>query len=102
MDASTGRPFAGVAVEVAGHDGREPRTVMTDKHGFFVVFGLDPDRYITTVRVGSVVTRHIEDVASGQMRHLQIVIGADSECNAGRPAGSLVDPDETADVYRIR
>ncbi len=103
VDAATGRPLAGIAVEIAGQDGREPRTVVTDKHGFFVVLGLDPHRYLVTARVGEAAAAcRIEEVSSGQMRRLEIVVGTKHEaCATGRPPGSLVDPDEPADLYRI-
>lgn len=104
IDAGTGRPLAGIAVEIARQDGRELRMVVTDKHGYFVILGLEPDRYVATARDATAAsTCRIEDVASGQMRRLQIVVGTnqDTTCATARPPGSLLDPDETADVYRI-
>ena len=102
---ATGRPMPGVAVELTSLNGSERRTLRTDGHGFFGVLGLAPGRYAATVHVvGRGASCSVEDIETGEVRTFRIVVASsagETTCIAQRPSGSIFDPDETADVYRI-
>ena len=107
LDAATHRPLPAVAVVFERQDGsNDSVTIVSTKRGDFVRLGLQPGRYAVSASVGGqTATCRLVDVASGQMRRVEITVAAgerDVACTPARPAGDLVDPDETADVYRIR
>jgi hypothetical protein len=77
----------------------------TDKRGFFSDVDLEAGRYYVALFVHGATTARMEacavtDVFGGEQRRVSLRAG---ECltNADLPVRSLVDPDETADVYRI-
>jgi carboxypeptidase family protein len=107
VDGATARPVPGVAIIIA----RLPENVETrhsllaNRKGFFVNLGLEPGRYAVTANVmGRSATCVIDDVYADQVRSVRIVLGAangEPRCFRAQFHRSVVNPDETADVYRI-
>ncbi|MBV8149890.1 MAG: hypothetical protein JO092_12415, partial [Candidatus Eremiobacteraeota bacterium] len=75
----------------------------TDRHGFFTDITLDPGRYIVMARVpGKVLGCAVDDVQQGEITHFKIEIGRDQiVCSGPRVHPTMVDPNLTADLYRI-
>ncbi len=75
----------------------------TDRHGYFRDITLEPGRYIIMAQVpGKVLGCAVDDVQSGEISRMKIEIGHDSiMCSGPRVHATLVDPNATADVYRI-
>jgi hypothetical protein len=79
-------------------------TVRTDDSGFFSDITLEPGRYM--IRVDGVLGSQssscvVRDVFGGEVARLTIGVGITTrDCDWGQ-ASSLVDPNATADVYRI-
>ena len=77
----------------------------TDKRGFFSDIDLEAGRYFVALFVhGSISDRMeactITDILGGEQKRVTLRAG-DCSANAALPERSLVDPDETVDVYRI-
>jgi len=75
----------------------------TDKRGFFSDIDLEPGRYYVALFVHGATSDHREacavtDIFGGEQKRVTLHAG---ECPTDLPVRSLVDPDETADVYRI-
>ncbi len=75
----------------------------TNARGFFSDITLVPGRYIVMARLpGKVEGCAVDDVVGGEVAHMRIVIGRSSiMCSGPRVHAGLVDPNATADVYRI-
>ena len=111
IDHSTGKPVAGALISVyelpaATSDSPAMMRVSalkTDRRGFFSDLSLEPGGYLITVtepRKAAACAVHA--VYNGVVRHLQIVVSNDSHASVCRgPYAHQIDPDETADVYRI-
>ncbi len=71
--------------------------------GFFSDITLEPGRYVVMARVpGKVEGCAVDDVIGGEVAHVKIKIGNDTVmCSGPRVHPALVDPNATADVYRI-
>lgn len=106
LDAATKRPLPGIAVALERQDGsNESQTLRSNGGGFFVRLGLEPGRYAVTANVaGQTATCSYVDVFAAQMRRVDVVVSggeAHLTCSFARFPASLVDPDESADVYRM-
>ncbi len=75
----------------------------TDRHGYFRDITLEPGRYIVMAQVpGKILGCVVDDVQSGEISRMKIEIGHDAiMCSGPRVHPTLVDPNATADVYRI-
>jgi hypothetical protein len=75
----------------------------TDRHGFFTDITLDPGRYIIMARVpDKVMGCAVDDVQQGEITRVKIEVGRDSiVCLGPRVHPTIVDPNLTADLYRI-
>jgi len=75
----------------------------TDRHGFFSDITLEPGRYIVMARVpGQVLGCAVDDVQQGEITRVKIEIGRSSiVCSGPRVHPTQIDPNVTADVYRI-
>ncbi len=108
VDANTGQPIPNAQLYYyrAPYLEKGPNhmmTLQTNGRGFFSDITLDPGRYIIMARFPeSVQGCAVEDVIGGEVAHLRIVIGHDTVmCSGPRVHPALVDPNATADVYRI-
>lgn len=111
IDRATGRPVAGATIAVyqlpAGESDRpnmtRVRALKTDRHGFFSDLSLEPGGYLITATVPRrAAACAVHAINNGVVRHLQIVVSNDSHASYCRgPYSVPIDPDETADVYRI-
>lgn len=77
----------------------------TDSRGFFSDIDLETGRYYVALFVHGSISSHMDacattDVFGNEQKRVTLRVG---EClsNADRLLTSLVDPDETADLYRI-
>jgi hypothetical protein len=104
---STGAPIAHAKISYYRAPYVENVTVLkrleTDKHGFFADVTLEPGRYIVMAQVpGKVLGCAVDDVMNGETARVKIQIGRnDIMCSGPRVHAALVDPNATADVYRI-
>ena len=75
----------------------------TDRHGFFSDITLEPGRYILMARVPDrVLGCAVDDVQIGEVARVKIEIGRDRiVCSGPRVHPTSVDPNLTADLYRI-
>ena len=111
IDRSTGKPVAGAAIsvyELPAATSDSPAMIRvsslkTDRHGFFSNLSLAPGGYLITATVPrKAAACAVHAVNNGVVRHLQIVVSNDSHAAyCGGPYAHQIDPDETADVYRI-
>jgi hypothetical protein len=78
-------------------------TIKTDKHGFFSDLSLEPGRYIIMARVpDKVLGCAVDDVQIGETARVKIEIGRDRiVCSGPRVHPTTIDPNVTADLYRI-
>jgi len=79
--------------------------VSTDGRGFFGAIDLEPGRYYVAVLVRGAVSGYLDacavrDVVGGEQDRVTLHAGQCSEDSS--TLHSLVDPNGTADVYRIR
>lgn len=79
------------------------RKMETDRHGFFRDITLEPGRYIIMAQVpGRVLGCAVDDVQNNEISRIRIEIGRDAiVCSGPRVHPTLIDPNATADVYRI-
>jgi hypothetical protein len=107
VDLKTGQPIARTAVMYYRspyvENATQIRKQETDRHGYFRDITLEPGRYIVMAQVpGKVLGCAVEDVQSGEISRIKIEIGRDSiVCSGPRVHPTLIDPNATADVYRI-
>ena len=108
VDAKTGQPMAHAKLYYyrAPYHENSPNHIMTletNARGFFSDVTLDPGRYVVMARFpGKVEGCAVDDVVGGEVAHLRIEIGHDAiMCSGPRVHPALVDPNATADVYRI-
>ncbi len=108
VDAKTGQPVAHAKLYYyrAPYHENGPNHIMaldTNARGFFSDVTLDPGRYVVMARFpGKVEGCAVDDVVGGEVAHLRIEIGHDAiMCSGPRVHPALVDPNATADVYRI-
>ena len=81
----------------------EIRRLETDRHGYFRDITLEPGRYIVMAQVpGKVLGCAVDDVQNGEISRIRIELGRDViVCSGPRVHPTLIDPNATADVYRI-
>ncbi|HEY6485643.1 MAG TPA: carboxypeptidase-like regulatory domain-containing protein [Candidatus Cybelea sp.] len=108
VDAKSGQPVANAQLYYYRSPYREggPNHVMALKangRGFFSDITLEPGRYVIMARFpGKVQGCAVDDVMGGETAHMKIAIGHDQiMCSGPRVHPALVDPNVTADVYRI-
>jgi hypothetical protein len=107
VDGATAKVVPGAAIVIARlpENVETHRSVVANSHGFFANLGLEPGRYAVTANVlGRSATCVIDDVFADQVRRVKIVLGpADNEprCYRAQLHRTVVDPDETADVYHV-
>lgn len=105
VDAHTGRPLAGVPVTIRSWESH-PRVwrERTARDGSFANITLPPGRYLVVARVpGRTLGCAVDDAFSGEVAHVRIGVGgAAIMCSGPRVQPAIVDPNETADVYRVR
>jgi hypothetical protein len=108
VDAKTGEPLAGATLYYYRSPYLEngPNHIMkltANGHGFFSDVTLDPGRYIIMARFpGKVEGCAVDDVMGGEVARMKVEIGHDSiMCSGPRVHPATVDPNATADVYRI-
>jgi hypothetical protein len=106
-DVKTGRPIANATVLYYKSPYVENVTVLqklvTDRHGFYSDITLEPGRYILMApTAGTTMGCAVDDVMDGESTHVNIQVGYDTiRCSGPRIHPTLVDPNATADVYRI-
>lgn len=108
VDLSTGKPIEHATIlyyktPYLDNGPNRIMTVKTDRHGFFSDITLEPGRYIVMARVpGKVEGCAVDDVQSGETARVKIQIGRDQiVCSGPRVHPTIVDPNLTADLYRI-
>jgi hypothetical protein len=108
VDAATGQPMPNVTLYYyrSPYLDKGPNHIMTlttNKHGFFSDVTLDPGRYVVMARFpGKVEGCAVDDVVGSEVTRVHIVIGRDTlMCSGPRVHPALVDPNASADVYRI-
>lgn len=75
----------------------------TDKKGFFADITLQPGRYVIMARMPDrVIGCAVDDVQIGEVVRVKMQIGRDQiVCSGPRVHPTSVDPNLTADLYRI-
>ncbi len=108
VDVKTGQPVSGATLYYyrAPYLENGPNHIMTlqtNRHGFFSDVTLQPGKYIIMARFPNKVQGcAVDDVMGGEVARMKIEIGHDAiMCSGPRVHPSLVDPNATADVYRI-
>jgi hypothetical protein len=108
VDAKTGQPIAHATLYYYRTPYLEngPNHIMTlqsNGRGFFSNVTLEPGRYIVMARFpGKVEGCAVDDVIGGEVARMKVEIGHDQiMCSGPRIHPALVDPNATADVYRI-
>lgn len=82
-DSATGAPIAGARLEITS--GSQAATVMTDAHGHFVVFSLQPDDYTLTAEKAGYATRSVSgySVFADQTQVYDLQLDPASDSGAG-------------------
>jgi hypothetical protein len=108
VDAQTGQPIphAKLYYYKAPYLEKGPneiRVMETNSHGFFSNIVLQPGRYVVMARFPNKVEGcAVDDVMSGEVTRLHLVIGRDVLMCSGPSVHPItIDPNTTADVYRI-
>ncbi|HZZ01144.1 MAG TPA: carboxypeptidase-like regulatory domain-containing protein [Candidatus Baltobacteraceae bacterium] len=108
VDISTGKPIehATILYYKTPYLEKGPNhitTVKTDRNGYFTDITLQPGRYIIMARVPDKVEGcAVDDVQEGETARVRIEIGRDRiVCSGPRVHPTIVDPNLTADLYRI-
>lgn len=106
-DLKTGQPIANATIYYYRSPYVDnvtvPKKLVTDRHGFFADVTLQPGRYIVMSQVaGKVMGCAVDDVMDGESTRINIKMGYDTIiCSGPRVHPTLLDPNATADVYRI-
>lgn len=108
VDLSSGKPIAHATVlyyKTPYLDNGPNRiiTMKTDRHGYFTDITLQPGRYIVMARVpGKVEGCAVDDVQTGETARVKLEVGRNEiVCSGPRVHPTLIDPNLTADLYRI-
>ena len=107
VDLASGQPISNAAVAIyrLPLDTNAPvlHSAVTDRHGFFANIHVEPGRYLVTANIANRTSScTIDDVFPGQTVRMKIEIGADGQrCLGPKVHSAVVNPSETADVYRI-
>jgi Carboxypeptidase regulatory-like domain len=106
-DVKTGQPIANATILYYRVPYVEnvtvPKQLTTDRHGFFSDVTLEPGRYVLMARFPDKVEGcAVDDVMDGESTRVKIKMGYDTIlCSGPRVHPTMVDPNATADVYRI-
>ena len=107
-DARTGQPMAHAVLDYyrAPYLENGQNHIMeleTNTKGYFSDITLEPGRYVIMARVpGAVEGCALDDVIGGEVTRLKLEIGRGAVmCSGPRVHPAMVDPNATADVYRI-
>lgn len=108
VDARTGQPVPNATLyyyrsPYNEHGYNHIMTLQTNSRGFFSDITLEPGRYIVMARFPNRVQGcAVDDVIGGENTRMKIVLGHDQiMCSGPRVHPALVDPNATADVYRV-
>ncbi|MBV8153241.1 MAG: carboxypeptidase regulatory-like domain-containing protein [Candidatus Eremiobacteraeota bacterium] len=108
VDAKTGQPIAHATIlyyrtPYLENGTNRIYTVKTDNKGFFSDITLEPGRYVVMARVPDrVIGCAVDDVQIGEVARVKMVVGRDQiVCSGPRVHPTSVDPNLTADLYRI-
>jgi hypothetical protein len=108
VDANTGQPLAYATLyyyrsPYLENGPNHILAIQTDRHGYFADITLEPGRYIVMARVpGKVEGCAVDDVMGGEVAHMQLYVGRGTVmCSGPRVHSAMVDPNATADIYRI-
>ncbi len=108
VDARTGQPMAHATLYYyrSPYLEKGPNRIMTlqtNSRGYFSDIALEPGRYVVMARFpGKVQGCAVDDVMGGEVARIRLEIGHDSlMCSGPRVHPSLVDPNASANVYRI-
>jgi hypothetical protein len=108
VDAKTGQPISNATLYYyrSPYLDNGPNHIMTlrsNSRGFFSDVTLQPGRYVVMARFPNKVQGcAVDDVMGGEVARMKIEIGHDAVmCSGPRIHPALVDPNATADVYRI-
>lgn len=108
VDARSGRAMAGVTLyyyraPYLENGANRIMTLRTNPRGFFSDVTLEPGRYVVMARIGGGVQGcAVDDVIGAEVTRIKIAIGRGAlMCSGPRVHPALVDPNATADVYRI-
>ena len=107
VDLANGQPIANAAVAIyrLPLDTNAPviESAVTNRQGFFTNIHVAPGRYLVTANIANRTSScMIDDVFPGQTVRMKISIGADGQrCSGPKVHSAVVNPSETADVYRI-
>lgn len=106
-DLKTGQPIANATILYYKSPYVDNVTVLkkltTDRNGFFTDVTLEPGRYVLMSKVeGHVMGCAVDDVQDGESTRVNIKMGYNTiVCSGPRVHPTTVDPNATADVYRI-
>lgn len=106
-DLKTGQPIAHATILYYRAPYIDNVTVLkkleTDRRGYFTDVTLEPGRYVLMSQVqGKVMGCAVDDVQDGESTRVNIKMGYDTiVCSGPRVHPTMVDPNATADVYRI-
>lgn len=108
VDAKTGQPVSHATLYYyrAPYLEKGPNHIMTlqtNGRGYFSDITLEPGRYVVMARLpGKVEGCAVDDVMGGEVARMKIAIGHDAiMCTGPRVHAAMIDPNTTADVYRI-
>jgi len=108
VDARTNQPVAHAQLYYYRAPYREngPNRIMSvqsNSRGFFSDITLEPGRYVIMARFGNAVEGcALDDVISGEVARVRLEIGHNTlMCSGPRFHPAMVDPNASADVYRI-
>lgn len=108
VDAKTGQPIPSATLyyyraPYLEHGPNRIMTMQTNSRGFFSDITLEPGRYIVMARFPNKVEGcAVDDVVGAEVTHMKIEMGHDRiMCSGPRIHPALVDPNASADVYRI-
>jgi hypothetical protein len=108
VDARTGQPMAHATLyyykaPYLENGPNQIKTLQTNDRGFFADITLQPGRYVVMARFPNKVEGcAIDDVVGGETTHVKLQIGRDAlMCSGPHIHPMTVDPNATADIYRI-
>ena len=108
VDAKTGQPIAHATLyyyrsPYVERGQNRIMTLETNNNGYFSNIALEPGRYVVMARFpGKVQGCAVDDVMSGEVARVRIEMGHDAlMCSGPRVHPALVDPNASADVYRV-
>jgi hypothetical protein len=108
VDAKSGQPMAHAKLyyykaPYLENGPNQIKTLETNNRGYFADITLEPGRYVVMARFPDKVEGcAIDDVVGGETTHMKLEIGHDALMCSGPHIHSMtVDPNATADIYRI-